>query len=99
MANSSGLKDRPSRTSLRGVATLYQGSITSAPQEEPNRQGATRLVGSQLQPQVTRRPEPFDESSSTDCRLAPCRTRRSALAGQPSDGKPGLAPCAHRVLP
>src|ERR1700730_6551941 len=27
MANSSGLNDRPSRTSLRGVATLYQGSI------------------------------------------------------------------------
>src|SRR5438874_1716861 len=28
MANSSGLNERPSRTSLRGVATLYQGSIT-----------------------------------------------------------------------
>src|SRR5438105_2287302 len=27
MANSSGLNERPSRTSLRGVATLYQGSI------------------------------------------------------------------------
>src|SRR5262249_55917832 len=27
MANSLGLNDRPSRTSLRGVATLYQGSI------------------------------------------------------------------------
>src|SRR5581483_10765878 len=30
MANSSGLKERPSRTSLRGVATLYQGSIRSS---------------------------------------------------------------------
>src|SRR2546421_677627 len=29
MANSSGLNERPSRTSLRGVATLYQGSISS----------------------------------------------------------------------
>src|SRR3989442_15177973 len=27
MANSSGLNERPSRTSLRGVAILYQGSI------------------------------------------------------------------------
>src|SRR4030042_1634430 len=27
MANSSGLKDRPSLTSFRGVVTLYQGSI------------------------------------------------------------------------
>src|SRR5260370_42424569 len=27
MANSSGLNERPSRTSVRGVATLYQGSI------------------------------------------------------------------------
>src|SRR5262245_37967651 len=27
MANSSGLNERPSRTSLRGVATLYQGSM------------------------------------------------------------------------
>src|SRR5438105_4264042 len=27
MANSSGLKDRPSRTSLRGVVILYHGSI------------------------------------------------------------------------
>src|SRR2546425_5841196 len=27
MANSSGLNERPSRTSLRSVATLYQGSI------------------------------------------------------------------------
>src|SRR5579884_388235 len=30
MANSSGLKDRPSRTSWRGVATLYQGSINAS---------------------------------------------------------------------
>src|SRR3990172_11581518 len=29
MANSSGLKERPSRTSLRGVATLYQGSMSA----------------------------------------------------------------------
>src|SRR5439155_22220393 len=27
MANSFGLNERPSRTSLRGVATLYQGSM------------------------------------------------------------------------
>ena len=34
MANSSGLNERPSPTSLQGVATLYQGSILYAPTVE-----------------------------------------------------------------
>src|SRR2546422_5578782 len=46
MANSSGLNERPSRTSLRGVATLYQGSmpillrsLTTSVQREASRRG------------------------------------------------------------
>src|SRR6516165_4161343 len=34
MANSSGLKERPSRTSLRGVTILYHGSMPSSGQLE-----------------------------------------------------------------
>src|SRR5438132_9683704 len=99
MANSSGLNERPSRTSLRGVATLYQGSIRCPLHEAASPAVAMWVVGYLLLSGGTRRPEPFDESSSTDCRLAPCRTTPSALAGQLSDGRLCRAPGAHRVPP